>query len=122
MSDPALPAAEDRRAKLEAIIARMRHDRARFQHSPGSADVVFANVVDDWADELEAELPLPVAEDRRSALHQVLADMTAFAHTKPSPQQTRQKSAREMVELFAAKLEAALLAETEPAPRAEDRR
>lgn len=40
--------------RLDALIARMRDDRARFRMFAGSQDVIAANTVDDWADELEA--------------------------------------------------------------------
>jgi hypothetical protein len=43
-------------------------------------------------------------------LRQLLEDMMLFVTAKPSPQQTRQKSAREMVEYFAHELKAILLA------------
>ncbi len=51
---------------------------------------------------------LRVAHERLRAVEYVLERMVSFTMTKPSPQQTRQKSAREMVELFAQDLRAAL--------------
>jgi hypothetical protein len=44
---------------LRAIIEDMRSNRARWAHSPGSLDVVYADKVDDWADELERALAVP---------------------------------------------------------------
>ncbi len=44
-------------------------------------------------------------------LRALLKDMQDFARTAPSGQQTRQKTAREMVGFFADELEAALAAE-----------
>jgi CII-binding regulator of phage lambda lysogenization HflD len=47
----------------------------------------------------------------------IVRTMGEFATTRPSPQQTRQKSAREMVELFARDLNAILAPPAEPEPR-----
>jgi hypothetical protein len=49
-------------------------------------------------------------------LRAVLNAMWVFATERPSPQQTRQKSAREMVEHFARELEAALVRAGDPEP------
>lgn len=47
---------------IRDLIERMRGKRARWQHEYGSLDVVYADKVDEWADELEAALPAPPKE------------------------------------------------------------
>ena len=42
--------------KVRALIAHMRSDGPRWQHSYGSLEVIYASVADDWADELEVLL------------------------------------------------------------------
>ena len=51
---------------------------------------------------------LDAAEAQLAAVAQVMGQMFMFARTAPSPQQTRTKTPREMVELFAQGLKAAL--------------
>ena len=59
------------RAALRAIIEAMRSERSRYKsHDLGYVDSVSASQVDDWADELEAQLATVTAE-RDALLSQV---------------------------------------------------
>lgn len=98
--------AERQRAEArEAEIAAIRADQLR------STELSVKRIAEEQrrAEHAEARFVTLV-----EGLKQLRACMVEFATTRPSPQQTRAKSAREMVELFAAEL-AALLAALPPA-------
>jgi hypothetical protein len=71
-----------------------------------------------WERKQRSEAEAEVAR-LRAGLQQLFDQMMVFATTRPSSQQTRTKSAREMVETFAYELKD-LLAEVVPRPPRQD--
>ena len=103
----ASPVARDA-AWLRLYAQKVRDDTARGWE--------ISSVVAAVLDGIATRLVEPTPDVLVAALQQLQQEMHAFAHTRPSSQQTRRKSAREMVELFESKLAALLTAWTQQEP------
>ena len=114
--------------ELEGALIAMEHDdlfhaKCRAEEAEAERDALqqeceklsgaVSAAIDDYNDQLAKSARL------RAALQQLQADMLTFATTRPSPQQTRQKSAREMVETFAYLLKDVLAGDADTRPEKE---